>query len=94
MTRILSDSDLGVGVRVRQVGFIDFGIVGRVSPVTWAAVGGLADGLAAGDYRRMAAALVRRRGAEIARRSSPLRPRVRETTTAGAGSTGEAAQRR
>lgn len=45
--------------RVRQVGFIDFGIVGRVSPLTWAAVSGLADGLAAGDYRRMAAALVR-----------------------------------
>lgn len=45
-------------LRDGRVGFIDFGIVGRVSPVTWAAVGGLADGLAAGDYRRMAAALV------------------------------------
>ncbi len=42
--------------------FIDFGIVGRVSPVTWAAVRGLADGLAANDYRAMATALVKREG--------------------------------
>ena len=42
-----------------QVGFIDFGIVGRVSPTTWAAVRGLADGLATSDYAKMAKALVR-----------------------------------
>ncbi len=51
--------------------FIDFGIVGRVSPVTWAAVRGLADGLAANDYRTMATALVK--GGGVAHRGRRTR---------------------
>jgi aarF domain-containing kinase len=41
-----------------RVGFIDFGIVGRLSPTVWAAVNGLVEGLVAGDYALMARGLV------------------------------------
>lgn len=40
-----------------RVGFIDFGIVGRVSPKTFQAVNELSTSLAIGDYRGMAEAL-------------------------------------
>jgi predicted unusual protein kinase regulating ubiquinone biosynthesis (AarF/ABC1/UbiB family) len=36
------------------VGFLDFGIVGRVSPVTWKAVEALLGAVAKDDYRTMA----------------------------------------
>lgn len=39
------------------VGFLDFGIVGRVSPVTWKAVEALLAAVATDDYRTMASAL-------------------------------------
>lgn len=41
-----------------KVGFIDFGIVGRISPGTWGAVQTLLRASAIGDYRLMARALV------------------------------------
>ena len=37
--------------------FIDFGFVGRVSPVTWTAMEALLGSLAVGDYNTMARAL-------------------------------------
>ena len=40
-----------------RVGFIDFGIVGRVAPSTWAAVRALVASTASGDYDTMARAL-------------------------------------
>lgn len=40
-----------------RVGFIDFGIVGRISPVTWKAMEALLASLAVGDYDTMARAL-------------------------------------
>jgi len=40
-----------------RVGFIDFGIVGRVGPKVFQAVGDLSAALAEGDYRAMAEAL-------------------------------------
>uniref|UniRef100_A0A7S0X116 ABC1 atypical kinase-like domain-containing protein n=1 Tax=Chlamydomonas leiostraca TaxID=1034604 RepID=A0A7S0X116_9CHLO len=40
-----------------RVGFLDFGIVGRISPVTWRAVEALVASLATGDYETMARAL-------------------------------------
>eukprot|EP00879_Flechtneria_rotunda_P019287 GHRR01020255.1.p1 GENE.GHRR01020255.1~~GHRR01020255.1.p1 ORF type:complete len:220 (+),score=78.85 GHRR01020255.1:487-1146(+) len=40
-----------------RVGFIDFGIVGRISPVTWKAMEALLGSLALGDYNTMARAL-------------------------------------
>jgi len=42
-----------------RVGFIDFGIVGRLSPETWKAVTELGEGLVGGDYRVMAQGLIR-----------------------------------
>jgi aarF domain-containing kinase len=44
-------------LRDGRVGFIDFGIVGRVSPKTFAAVNELSAALALGDYPGMAEAL-------------------------------------
>ena len=41
-----------------RVGFIDFGIVGRVSPATWVAVQALLEAASGGDWRTAAAALV------------------------------------
>ncbi len=41
-----------------RVGFIDFGIVGRLDPSTWRAVQDLTEGLVAGDYGLMARGLV------------------------------------
>ena len=41
-----------------RVGFIDFGIVGRVSPATWVAVQALLKAAAGDDWRTAAAALV------------------------------------
>jgi hypothetical protein len=41
-----------------RVGFIDFGIVGRISPVTWRAIEALLLATGAGDYDTMARALV------------------------------------
>lgn len=40
-----------------RVGFIDFGIVGRISPVTWRGVEALINSLAATDYNTMARSL-------------------------------------
>jgi aarF domain-containing kinase len=40
------------------VGFIDFGIVGRISPVTWRAVEALLASTSAREYDTMARALV------------------------------------
>jgi aarF domain-containing kinase len=40
-----------------KVGFIDFGMVGRVGPKTFEAVGELSTALAAGDYEGMARAM-------------------------------------
>ncbi|GFH21519.1 ABC1 domain-containing protein, partial [Haematococcus lacustris] len=40
-----------------RVGFLDFGIVGRISPVTWKAVEALVTSLALADYETMARAL-------------------------------------
>lgn len=44
-------------LRDGRVGFIDFGIVGRISPVTWKAVESLIASLATADYDTMARAL-------------------------------------
>lgn len=41
-----------------RVGFIDFGIVGRISPGTWGAMQALATSAGSGDYRLMAKALI------------------------------------
>ena len=41
-----------------RVGFIDFGIVGRVSPVTWGAVEALLGATQSRDFDLMARALV------------------------------------
>jgi aarF domain-containing kinase len=41
-----------------RVGFIDFGIVGRIPRQIWGAVKDLSTGLVKGDYRGMALALV------------------------------------
>lgn len=40
-----------------RVGFIDFGIVGRITPVTWTALEALIGAMALGDYDTMARAL-------------------------------------
>jgi hypothetical protein len=40
-----------------RVGFIDFGIVGRISPVTWRAVEALLTATATNDFETMARAL-------------------------------------
>jgi hypothetical protein len=40
-----------------RVGFIDFGIVGRISPVTWRAVEALLGATGTGDFPTMARAL-------------------------------------
>lgn len=42
-----------------RIAFIDFGIVGQISPRTWQAVEGLSQGLVVSDYNMMAQALVR-----------------------------------
>ena len=41
-----------------RVGFIDFGIVGRIPERVWGALGGLVEGLAGGDFRSVARSLV------------------------------------
>lgn len=41
-----------------RVGFIDFGIVGRIAPNTWAAMTTLIAGIEAGDYQAIAEAMV------------------------------------
>lgn len=41
-----------------RVGFIDFGIVGRIPERVWGALGGLVEGLAEGDFKSVARALV------------------------------------
>lgn len=46
-----------VPVQDGTVGYLDFGIVGRVSPVTWKAVEALLGAVATNDYRTMAQAL-------------------------------------
>jgi aarF domain-containing kinase len=52
-------------LRDGRVAFIDFGIVGRVSPVTWAAVEALTRGAIASDYRMMAAALATMKATDV-----------------------------
>lgn len=44
-------------LRDGRVGFIDFGIVGRISPSTWGAVQTFLTSVGSGEYRAMAAAL-------------------------------------
>jgi len=41
-----------------RVGFIDFGIVGRIPPKTWTAINDLAEAIVVQDYRLMAKAMV------------------------------------
>mmetsp|Transcript_4501 Transcript_4501/g.6439 ORF Transcript_4501/g.6439 Transcript_4501/m.6439 type:complete len:546 (-) Transcript_4501:5-1642(-) len=41
-----------------RVGFIDFGIVGRIPEKIWGAIGGLSNGIATGDYNLIARSLV------------------------------------
>lgn len=41
-----------------RVGFIDFGIVGRISPITWRAMEALLTATATNDFTTMARALV------------------------------------
>lgn len=41
-----------------RVGFIDFGIVGRISPGTWGAMQALVTSASTNDYRLMAKALI------------------------------------
>ena len=41
-------------LRDGRIGFIDFGIVGRISPATWAALTSLADSFQTKDYNLMA----------------------------------------
>ncbi len=45
-------------LRDGRVGFIDFGIVGSISPVTWAAVESLVQSAASNDFDLMARSLV------------------------------------
>lgn len=47
-----------LAMRDGRVGFIDFGIVGRISPVTWRAVEALLASTSSRDYDTMARALV------------------------------------
>ncbi|MCP5424571.1 MAG: AarF/ABC1/UbiB kinase family protein [Gammaproteobacteria bacterium] len=42
-----------------RIGFIDFGIVGRISPDTWAAMASLMEAIPAADYQRIAEAMMR-----------------------------------
>ena len=41
-----------------RVGFIDFGIVGRIAPQTWAAMTALLEGIETGNYRQIANAMI------------------------------------
>ncbi len=41
-----------------RVGFIDFGIVGRIAPKTWMAMSALLEGIERGDYRSIARSMV------------------------------------
>jgi len=41
-----------------RVGFIDFGIVGRIAPRTWAAMTALLEGIETGHYRQIAEAMI------------------------------------
>jgi predicted unusual protein kinase regulating ubiquinone biosynthesis (AarF/ABC1/UbiB family) len=42
-----------------RIGFIDFGIVGRIAPDTWSAMATLLDAIPAADYGRIAEAMMR-----------------------------------
>ena len=46
-------------LRDGRIAFIDFGIVGKISPKTWQALEGVIQGFATSDYETIAAALVR-----------------------------------
>jgi len=41
-----------------RVGFIDFGIIGRIAPQTWAAMTALLEGIETGHYRQIAGAMI------------------------------------
>jgi predicted unusual protein kinase regulating ubiquinone biosynthesis (AarF/ABC1/UbiB family) len=41
-----------------RIGFIDFGIVGRIAPKTWTAMTALLEGIERGDYRTIAEAMI------------------------------------
>lgn len=41
-----------------RVGFIDFGIIGRIAPKTWAAMTALLEGIETGNYRQIANAMI------------------------------------
>ena len=64
-------------LRDGRVGYIDFGIVGRVAPSLWTAVQALLGSAAAGDYLTMARALctlgVTATDVDIPVRAPPLR---------------------
>lgn len=45
-------------LRDGRIGFIDFGIVGRISPTTWVAIETFLDSIGNGQYNAMAAALI------------------------------------
>ncbi|KAG0568306.1 hypothetical protein M758_6G009200 [Ceratodon purpureus] len=53
-------------LRDGRVGFIDFGIVGRISPSTWVAVETFLTSIGSGQYNAMAAALVQMGAADSA----------------------------
>lgn len=52
-------------LRDGRTAFLDFGIVGRVAPQTWAAVEALAAGAVASDFPRMAAALATMKATDV-----------------------------
>jgi len=78
-----------------RIGFIDFGIVGRVSEKVWNAVGRLVQGFIVEDFRDMAAALVDMGAAEesvdldkfgneleaVVRRITEMQPQIRISAT-------------
>ena len=90
-----------------RVGFIDFGIVGRISEKVWSSVGRLVQSFVVEDFRGMAAALVDMGVAEqtvdvdkfgrelqvVVERIAALQPEIRVTTavTGGVGGGGTAA---
>ncbi len=41
-----------------RIGFIDFGIIGRIAPQTWAAMTALLEGIETGNYRQIARAMI------------------------------------
>ena len=66
-------------LRDGRVGFIDFGIVGRISPSTWGAIQAFFVSTAERDYDVMATALVQMGAAErdVVRHNASLTPALK-----------------